>query len=164
MTPPLPAGPYPPNNDLVAVAWLAQRVAGLTADIVGTGLPKDTTKWADTGFLQAHAIPGGRSPDVDLPRRLPVIQLDAWATANTSGTASSIKPPWHLANRLLELVRLATEDAQTGYYGKPITLPENYAAARVQAAYLIGEPGRVEDDPSGYAHLTVDLAIDWVPA
>lgn len=159
---PLPAGPYPPNNDLVAVAWLAQRVTGLNANIVGATLPKDTTKWADTGFLQVQAIPGGRGPDVDLPRRLPVFQLDAWATANTSGTASSVKPPLALANRLLELVRLATETPQV--YGKPVTLPDGYLGARVQAAYLIGEPGRINDDPSGYARFTADLAIDWVPA
>ncbi len=160
---PLPAGPYPPTNELVAVAWLAQRVTGLTADIVGTGLPKDTTKWADTGFLQVQALPSGMA-EVDIPLRRPRLQLDAWATANPSGSASSNKPPWNLANRLLELVRIATEDAQTGHYGKPVELPENYAPARVQAVYLITEPMRVLADPSGYARFTADLAVDWVPA
>jgi len=163
MTPPVPAGPYPPTNELVAVAWLSQRVAGLTAAIVGTGLPKDTTKWADTGFLQVQALPSGTA-EVDLPIRRPRLQLDGWATANTDGTSSSIKPPWNLANRLLELVRIATEDAQTGYYGRPVDLPANYTAARVQAAYFITEPERVLDDPSGYARFTVDLALDWVRA
>lgn len=163
MTPPLPVGPYPPNNELVAVAWLGQRVAGLLPASVGTTLPVDITKWADTGFLQVSALPGGL-PDVDVPLRRPILQLDAWATANTSGTASSIKPPWNLANRLVELVRLATEAGQTGYYGKPVTMPANYGPARVQAAYLVSEPRRVNDDPSGYARFTVDLAIDWAPA
>lgn len=160
---PLPVGPYPPNNDLVAVAWLSQRVAGLSANIVGPSLPKDTTKWADTGFLQVQSIPSG-APDIDIPVRRPRLQLDGWATANTSGTASSIKPPWNLANRLLELVRIATEDAQTGYYGKAVILPAGYSPVRVQAAYLISEPMRVPDDPSGFARFTADLAIDWVPA
>lgn len=159
----LPEGPYPPTNELVAVAWLSQRVAGLTADIVGTGLPKDTTKWADTGFLQVTAIPSGLA-EVDVPIRRPRLQLDGWATANTSGTSSSIKPPWNLANRLLELVRIATEDAQTGYYGAEVTMPANYSPARVLAAYLITEPMRVLDDPSGYARFTADLAVDWARA
>lgn len=163
MTPPLPAGPYPPTNELVAVAWLGTRVAGLTPAMVATTLPKDTTKWADTGFLQVQAIPSGL-PDVDIPLRRPRLQLDGWATANPTGTSSSIKPPWNLANRLLELVRIATEDAQTGYYGKPVALPDNYSPARVQAVYLITEPMRVTDDPSGYARFTADLAIDWMPA
>ena len=160
---PLPSGPYPPTNELVAVAWLGQNVTGLSSTIVGTGLPKDTTKWADTGFLQVTALPSG-VPDVDVPVRRPRLQLDGWATANTSGTASSIKPPWNLANRLLELVRVATEDAQTGKYGAEVTMPANYSPARVLAAYLITEPTRVLDDPSGYARFTADLALDWAPA
>lgn len=167
---PAPGAPYRPTSELVGIAWLKLRVpefASLLADnidIVGTALPSDTTKWAATGFLQVTAIPGGRPVDIDLPRRLPILQLDAWATANTSGTASSIKPPWHLAAQLIEYVRIATEDAQTGYYGKTIDIKTNYRQARVQAAYLVTEPDKVLDDPSGYAHFTADLAVDWVPA
>ncbi len=127
-------------------------------------LPKDTTKWDDAGFLQVSAVPGGRSPDVDLPRRLPVMQIDAWATANTSGTASSNKPPWNLAAQLIEHVRVATEDAQTGHYGKTLTVKTDFLPVRVQAVYLLSEPERVRDDPSGFARFTADLAVDWVPA
>lgn len=161
----LPAGPYHPNSDLVAVAWLVARVADLDEQIVGNSLPKDSTKWAATGFLQAHSVPGGRAADIDLPRRLPVIQLDAWGTGNSAPNASSIAPPWGIAFRLIELVRIATEEAQTGHYGEMLEmLKPDYRPVRVQAAYLITEAGRVEDDPSGYAHVTADLAIDWVPA
>lgn len=156
--------PYRPTSDLVAVAWLVEYVPELVAAMVGTALPKDTTKWAATGFLQATSVPGGRTPDIDVPLRRPVVQLDAWATANTSGTASSIKPPWNLAAELLEHVRIATEDAQTGHYGKPLVVKANYLDVRVQAVYLLSEPSKVLNDPSGYAHLTADLAIDWVPA
>lgn len=161
---PLPSPPYRPTNDLVGVAWLVTYVAELDAAFVGTALPKDTTKWADTGFLQVTAIPGGRGPDIDLPRRLPVLQLDAWATANTSGVASSNKVPWNLAAQLIEHVRIATEDAQTGRYGKTIPVKTDYLPARIQAAYLLTEPEKVLNDPSGYARFTADLAIDWVPA
>lgn len=154
---PSPVGPYFPTNELVAVAWLSQRVPGLTSGMVSTSLPRDPALWADNGFLQVQALPGG-SPDVDIPVRRPVFQLDAWASS-----PGSSKPPWGLANRLIELVREATEsDAAT--YGREVTLPPDYLGARVQAAYLISEPRRVGDDPAGYARFTADLAIDWVRA
>lgn len=155
--------PYRPTSELVAAAWLALYVPEFTAAMVGTSLPKDTGKWADSGFVQVSSLPSG-SPLVDLPIRRPVVQIDTWGTANTSGVASSIKPPWNLAAQLIEAIRFATEDAQTGHYGKSIAVKTNYSEARVQAAYLVTEPLRVPDDPSGYARFTVDLAIDWVPA
>ena len=154
-----PPGPYPPTNELVAIAWLGQRVDGIVEGQVATTLPKDKAAWADEGFVQVQALPGG-SPDIDVPLRRPVLQVDLWAvTLDANGNASN-KPPWNKANRLAELLRLATESQA---YGKPVTLPDGYRGARVQAAYLIGEPTRVTDDPSGYARFTVDLALDWVP-
>jgi hypothetical protein len=153
---PSPEGPYFPTNELVVEAWLSQHVPGLVAAMVATSLPKDPTTWAESGFLQVQALPGG-SPDVDIPVRHPVFQIDAWATR-----PGSSKPPWHLANRLIELVRNATES--TAAYGRPVTMPPNYLGARVQAAYLISEPRRVTDDPAGYARFTADLAVDWVRA
>lgn len=155
-----PVGPFYPTSELVAIAWLGLNVPGLAAGQVGTTLPKDVAAWQDQGFLQVQSIPGGRQPDVDLPLRLPVLQLDGWAT---SGPSSS-KPPWNLANRLLELVRLACEDAQTGKYGKTLVVKADYRNARVQAVYPLTEPARVPEDPSGYARFTMDLAVDWVPA
>jgi hypothetical protein len=153
---PLPAPPYPPTNELVAVAWLSQRVAGLTAGMVATTLPSDTAAWADEGFVQAQALPGG-VPDVDVPIRRPLFQLDFWAVAPGSG-----KPPWNKANRLAELVRIAVEEGQQ--YGQPVTLPATYAGARVLSVRLESEPLRMPGDPSGYARFTADLAIDWVRA
>lgn len=160
---PLPAGPYHPTGELVAEAWLGQNVPGLTPAIVGMTLPSDVTKWIDTGFLQLAALPTG-VPDVDLPVRHTILTLDGWGCTLTTGQTSSVKPAWMLAARLIELVRVATEDEQTGKYGRPVTMREGYRSARVQAAYLITEPLRVRDDPSGYGRFTADLAIDWVPA
>lgn len=154
-----PTGPFHPTSELVAVKWLTIYVDGLSEGQVGTTLPKSVSAWADQGFLQVQTVPGGRAPDIDLPRRLPVLQLDGWACA-----PGSSKPPWDLANRLVELVRVATEDAQVGRYGITITPKTGYSDARVQAVYLVSEPQRVPDDPSGYARFTADLAIDWVPA
>lgn len=149
-------GPHLPTNELVAVAWLSQRVPGITAGQVATSLPSDPAAWAAEGFVQVQAIPGG-APDIDVPVRHPVLQVDTWAA-----TPSSSKPPWNKANRLAELIRVATEEAQT--YGRPVDLPADYLGARVQAAYLVSEVLRVPGDPSGYARFTFDLALDWVRA
>jgi hypothetical protein len=154
VTPPL-VGPFPPNSDLVAQAWLTQRVPGLVAGQVAGSLP-DVASWLAEGFVTIASIPGTQ-PNIDVPIRRPIFQIDTWGA---SGTASA-KPHWPKAYRLAELIRLATE-AQT--YGQTVTLPDEYTDARVQAAYLISEPSRVAGDPSGYAHVTFDLALDWVPA
>lgn len=158
---PAPAGPYLPTTELVAEAWLGQRVPGIVQGQVATTLPKPSEagviSWADEGFVQVQALPGGPA-DVDLPQwRRAVCQLDFWAA-----TPSGKVPPWALANRLVELVRAATE---TQAYGGAVTLREGYLGARVQAAYFETEPRRVLDDPAGYARFTVDaFALDWVRA
>lgn len=150
MTPPLPAGPYLPTSDLVAVAWL-KAVAGLNPASVATTLPSDPTTWADEGFVQAQTVTG--VADVDLPQwRRPLVQVDCWANAGTSN-----KPPWNKAARLAELVRAATE----GPTGRVVTLPGDYLDARVLSVYLETEPRRIEDDPAGYARLSLDLHVDW---
>lgn len=155
MSIPAPVGPFPPNNDLVGIAWLRQRVDGLDAGQVATSLPRDPSSWRAAGFLTISTL--GRSPDIDIPVRHPAYRLDAWAAPADGST----KPPWNLANYLIELVRLATE-SDAALYGKPVALPPAYTGARVQSAYLLDEPQRIEGDPSGYARFTALLAIDWV--
>lgn len=151
-----PTGPYLPTNGLVAMSWLGQRVTGITPGMVAGSLPKSPEAWADAGFVQVTEIPGARA-DIDLPQaRRPVVQVDFWAC-----TPWSAKPPWNKAARLAELVRAAVE---VQGYGQAIVLPSSYLGARVQAAYFIDEPSVVRDDPSGYARLTADLAVDWVRA
>jgi hypothetical protein len=147
-----------PTSELVAVAWLSANVSGVTGSMVATTLPRDTSAWAAKGFVQAQAA-AGRTPDVDLPRRLPVIQVDLWGV-NPDGK----NPPWNLANQLAEQVRAATEAVGTAWRGKSLAmLKTGYDPARVWAVYLLTEPTRVVGDPSGYARFTLDLAIDWAP-
>lgn len=147
-------GPFAPTSELVAVAWLGQRVDGIAPGQVATTLPKDPASWADEGFVQAQALPGGQV-DIYTHIRMPVVQVDYWAA-----TPKSNKPAWHKANRLAELVRIATEDAQV--FGRAVILPADYDGARVLAVYPASDPTRVNDDPSGYARYTQDLAIHWV--
>ena len=150
---PLPAGPYLPTSDLVAVAWL-RGVAGLPAGGVATSLPSDATRWADEGFVQAQTVTG--LADVDVPQwRRPLVQVDCWANAGASDS-----PPWNKAARLVELIRAGTEGAT----GRTVDLGASYRPARVLSVYLESEPRRIEDDPAGFARFTLDLHVDWVRA
>lgn len=147
-------GPHLPTTELVAVHWLRQKVAGLDAAQAGTTLPSDLSKWPD-GFITATAIPTGA--EVNLPQlRHGYMQLDAWAHPPGEGQ----RPPWGEANRLVELVRAATEDNAAG----ALELPASYLPARVLSAYLVTEPERLEGDPSGFARYRADLALEWVRA
>lgn len=150
------------NSELVALAWMLEYVPGFTAPMLGTTLPRDPAAWAATGFVQAQTIPG-RPASVDLPRRLPVVQVDSWA-ANVSGN----QPPWWKAHGLADRVRIATENEEHPWIGKPLSLagvvPNNaeYEDAIVWGVYPLIDPTRVPDDPAGYARVTIDLAFDWV--
>lgn len=158
---PLPPGPYYPTNGLVAVAWLGQRVPGLTPAMVATSLPRKVTDWADLGFVQATVITG--TPDVDVPIRRPLIQVDCWAASVDSSGTVSTRPPVHKAARLAELVRTATE-LDTARYSSPLEMPANYAGAIALSAYVRSEPAEIPDDPSGYARMTFDLVLEWARA
>lgn len=153
---PVPAGPYYPTNALVAVAWLGQRVDGLAPGMVATRLPRDLAAWADLGFVQATVISG--TPDVDVPIRRPLVQIDAWAHS-----PDGVKPPVNKAARLAELVRVATE-LSTAKYSTPVEMPANYAGAIVLSAYVVTEPYEVTDDPSGFARISLDLVLEWARA
>lgn len=153
---PVPPGPYYPTNALVAVAWLGQRVPGLAPAMVATRLPRDLAAWADLGFVQASVVTG--TPDVDVPIRRPLVQIDAWAHS-----PDGVRPPVNKAARLAELVRVATE-LPTARYSSPVEMPANYAGAVVLSAYVVTEPYEVTDDPSGFARISLDLVLEWARA
>lgn len=155
---PIPAGPYLPTSALVAVAWLGQRVPGIVAGQVATSLPRELSAWADEGFVQVTIIPG--IAEVDIPVRRAIVQVDAWGVNLAADGSAQPKPAVNKATRLAELVYRATlDDVQV--FGRPVTMPANYLAARVQAAYPMTEPSPVPDDPSGFGRVTFDLALDW---
>lgn len=159
---PTPAGPYLPTSALVAVAWLGQRVPGLTPAMVATKLPREISDWADAGFVQVTIIPA--PAEVDVPIRHAYAQIDAWGVNVKADGSGDMKPAVAKATRLAELIMRATEDdvqRAAGGFGRPVTMPANYLAARVQAAYPMTEPSEVPDDPSGFGRVTFDLALDW---
>lgn len=149
------AGPFYPTDELVAIAWLTQRVPGLAPGQVATTLPKAVDSWLAEGFVQATVVSAGRDL-VDIPVRRPIIDVDCWAAP----PVSSSKVPWNKAARLVELIRVAIDD--DARFGQEVALPANYLGARVQAVYLAINPSRVTNDVSGYARYNMSLEVDWV--
>lgn len=156
---------YYPTDELVAQAWLGQRVpeilaAGGAAMVAGT-LPAVGSWSAFAGglaFCQATLIPGN-VPKVDVPLRNAVIQVDCWAVSS----ADSVKPAWNVAAQLVEAIWHFT-NSPTAKYSSPIQIAlANYAAANLKAVYPLNNPRRVPNDPSGYARFTIDLEVDWAP-
>lgn len=159
---PIPAGPYLPTSALVVVAWLGQRVPGLAASSVATRLPREISDWADDGFVQVTIVPG--AAEVDIPVRRALAQIDCWGVTVRADGSAAAKPAVMKATRLAELIVRATEDdvqRAAGGFGRPVTMPGDYLAARVQAAYPMTEPSEIPDDPSGYGRVSFDLALDW---
>lgn len=142
-----------PTNALVAAAWIGQRVPGIIPSMVATRLPRDATTWEAAGFVQVTPITG--TPDVDIDVRKPLVQIDCW-----TNNPNSTNPPVGKANNLAELIRTATH-SPAALYSSPVTLPHDYEDAIVLSAYVMTEPAEVPDDPSGYARITFDLALDW---
>lgn len=141
-----------PTAEVVAVAWLK----GLPDlhDAVATEVPADESGWSTYGFVQVSAV--GGSPNPYLPIGSPVVGLDFWAVAPSSG-----RPDWGKASQLYEVVRTGCLD----HAGTPrtlTTLPAAYNDAQVLSAWLITELRRVPSDPRGWAHYTADLRLDWV--
>lgn len=157
----VPAGPYLPNSSLVVQAWIGQRVPGIVSSQVASRLPRDNAAWAAEGFVQVTIVP--TPAEVDIPVRHAYAQVDAWAVALASDGSVSSKRPVNLAWRLANLIVRATEDdtQRVGGFGREVTLPPDYVSARVQAAYVQTEPAEIPDDPSGYARVSFDLALDW---
>lgn len=144
-----------PNAGLVVEAYLG-RILGST-ELVGLNLPKEQSKWLARGFVTYTNLSG--TPGLYLPVRNPVMRLDAWATTSTPGSGT---PPWAKAYDLLEIIR-------DGVFGKIDQTPfemtkPNYGRARMLSAYLTTEPAEVKGDPSGFARVQADLALEWVVA
>lgn len=144
-----------PSSELVAVAWLTG-VSGLPSTAVGTTLPKDTSAWADTGFVQVGVV--GGTPDADVPVARPVMDVRCWAVR-----PGSAKPPWGKANQLAEVIRAACyrgeDDAEP--FQRVVTLPAGYRQARVLSVYWVTEPRRLPSDEARFACYGGDLQIHW---
>jgi hypothetical protein len=145
--------PHNPNSELIAVNYLRSLNLGPSASFgVGTTLPENKESWKD-GFIQVSVV--GGSPDVDVPTRRPMIQIDTWVPS-----LNSSKAQWGLANTLAEnILANLFEDSSI-----KLSLGPNFKDARIQSGYAVSEPRRVSNDPAGHARYTVDIVLTWVVA
>ena len=149
--------PWLATNELVGIAWLGS-IPGLSTQMVATQLPADDTSWSATGFITIALV--GGSPNIYLPVKQPVFQVDCYAVKPGSN-----KPLWAKANVLAETIRYATLQ-RTGF-NRLLTLTAgnvSYPPARVQTAYLATEPRRRFGDIGDYALYGFDLAVEWITA
>ncbi len=146
--------PYPPNVELLAVAWL-KSLDGIPANGVATTLPADPATWAGEGFVQVTTV--GGSPAVHTPLRRPVVQLDTWAN-----NPDSLKPPWGKASALMETVIWGCYQLSTQQ--RTFVLPHGFGNARLLTAWPVTEPRRVPADESGFARYSCDLTMVWTIA
>jgi len=148
------------TSELAAVAWIGS-IPDLSAQMVATTLPPDANadgspaSWLITGFITVAVV--GGSPDIYLPVKKPVIQVDCWAARPGSN-----KPPWGQANVIAETIRYATLQ-RTGF-NRPLTLGANgipYPGAVVTSAYFATEFRRLYSDAADYARYQADMALCW---
>lgn len=142
------------TNELAAMAWIGG-VSGLSQQMVATQLPADSSTWADTGFITVAVV--GGSPNIYLPVKAPVLQVDCYAVKPGSN-----KPLWWKSNALAETIRYATLQ-RTGI-NRVLAITSGghtYPSAVVQTAYLTTEPQRRYGDAGGYASYQFDMALEW---
>lgn len=142
-----------PNSELVATTFLKSlNLSSSTSFGVGTTLPEDKASWKD-GFVQVSIV--GGSPDIDVPTRRPLIQVDCWVPS-----INSSKPQWGRAATIAEdITSFIYEFGEST--GVPLTLG-TYKGALVQSTYLSTEPRRVSNDPAGHARYTFDFVLTWI--
>lgn len=141
---------YPGSQD-VAIAWLG--TLGLTIDGIGSDLPGDPTTWATHGFIQVPMVTGG-SPQVHVPMREPMVQVDAW-TNRPGGEL----PPWKLADHNANTIVAAMHRQDRPV---EIDLGGDYFPVRLHSIWALSEPRRILGDPSRYGRTTLDAAMRWV--
>ena len=145
-----------PNDELVAAAWLAAAVDGLTAAKVATTLPD--TPWTDNEFVQIMQV--GGTPDIHLPLPEPVISVNCFA--NVPGSA---KPPWGHANQLaMKIWKACYAKLYNPDTSVVVAMPSGYGSAIVRTVAPVSQPRRIPSDPSQFAVYNIDLQFSWYPA
>jgi hypothetical protein len=141
------------NTDLVAIAWIGS-IPGLSTGMVGSTLPGDTSTWADNGFVEVLAA--NTAPALNYRLRKPVVTAHCWAVKPTSA-----KPPWGKATNLAETILNAVYDEAT--IRRTLTLPvAGYPQARLLEARAAGDVRRGYGDTGNYAHVLLDIEMDWI--
>lgn len=143
--------PLRPTSELVAVGWI-----GLALPTVGVGtrLPAADDAMRANGFVRVDVV--GGNVDIDVPLRSPVAVAECWWPS----PEGSHLPPWNHAAQLAQRLYDATYDR--ALMGSTVTLPGNYAPARVLTVIPLGEPQRVPSDPAFFARYELRLQLAWL--
>jgi hypothetical protein len=153
---PPPGGSMRPDGTLVANAWL-RLITSLPTSCLGPTLPParrpgSPPDWVTHGFIQ-HTVVGG-SPNVYVPIRHSVLQLDCWAI-----TLDDRSPPWGIASNLAESVWAGSYADE--FQNRELTVPAGYVVPRLMTTYLVSEPRKVNEDAAGLAHFQFDVQFNW---
>ena len=148
------SSPLLPSTRLVAAAWLQLAIPGVGA---GRALPEASDDLRASGFLRV--VPGaGGGPDRDVPAyRSPVVQVECWWPAATRSQFSH----WTRAEQLAERVIAATGDPALMGLVVDLSTVGNYGSARVHDVIAESDPEPVEEDPSNWGRVDVDLTVNW---
>lgn len=142
----------PPSSALVGAAWV--RDLSLAAG-VGTARPVKVEDWAAEGFVVVATVGSAGTPDLPQQRK-PVLSLDSWGAAVSSG-----KPPKKQTAGTLELIRQAVEGFALPVIVEPGT---GYSRALIQDVWLISQEAREAPDPDpSFAHYVQEVALAWIP-
>jgi hypothetical protein len=156
---------FHPTSELVACAW----VVSIPGFPLGTsGVMTQSTKqenWPvinNISQIVTCTVVGG-SPGVSdqVPIAKPVVQFKAWATK----LSGSMKPPWFVANELLEQIRVACYERDYQVFGRILNIQANgvtYNGATVHGTTVHTEPRRIRADPRNYAVYQMDVGFTWV--
>jgi len=143
-----------PTSELVAISYI-QTMPGVMADAVATQPPPAEAEWAANGCITVQ-VTGGH-PDIGLPVRNPLVQVDMFAT-----DPGSDKIPWWKASALAEQIWMATQDKQQAGRIVPVFAGgREYPPAKVLTAFWMTEPRRIYGDRGDWAHYQGDLAMSW---
>lgn len=149
------AGLLHPSDAMVMLAWL-QQVLGLSYSARTLPHPRG---WFDTGFITVPGVVGGDS-EIYVPERKPVLQVNSWA-ANRSGAGKdtvSRKPPWGMANQLMDRIVLGT-------YPTPVpevTLDPAFLPVWIETVFPVSSVRRTPELETGIAGFSVDIALHWI--
>lgn len=148
---------YPANTDLAVQTWLSN-LPFLNAGMVGAELPEkaeQNTSLAASGFVTAYTV--GGTPQLYVPMRQPVVQIDTWGFPALSGR----RPQWELANQLAELLVAACYNGTL--IGSALPIGKNgYGTIRMMQAHPLQEPHRVYSDRAYRARFRFDLQTYWI--
>lgn len=145
----------PASTFQVVKAWL-QQVVGLST--VSATLPEVAT-WFGTGWVTLPGVVGG-GPNVYIPERQPVVQVDCYAANRAAAGSSAVsrKVPHGQAEALANRIVNAT-------YPTPVpavTLPAGFTPVWIEFVNPVSEVRELPVVDANYARFSVDLQINWI--